>query len=172
MGVRGILIEFPQSNTRVTARLLTHLAPKTCEWVWEALERPLENEVWHVHFIGRALTCRYSIPAPTRRIPPENLTITPAAGDILFVNFTEETGRSRGLVAGEAGSELEPTTGPGTYAGLDLFYGPDSRMLIPMGWHAAPVVGQVVENLAGLADVANLTRIEGVKKVRFSRLNL
>src|SRR5574337_1447493 len=131
MATQGMLMRFPQLNVEVKARLLAHLAPKTCAWVWDALKQPIENEVWHVHFLGRAVTCRYSIKPPEHRIPPENLTITPASGDIALVNFTEESGRSRGLVSGDSGSPFEPRVGPGTYAGFDMFYGPDSRMLIP-----------------------------------------
>lgn len=170
MAKRGVNIAFPDLGMEVLGELHDELAPKTCEWIWQLLKEPIENEVWHVHFLGRGITLRYSLPQPDRPIPPENLTITPAAGDLVFVNFTEESGRSRGLEGGTAGAALKPSTAPGTYAGFDLFYGPDSRMLIPMGWAQATVFGAVTSNLAGLAEVAYRTRVEGVKRVTFQRI--
>ena len=169
MELKIMRIYFPQPKMEVRARLHERLAPKTCAWVWDLLTEPVENEVWHVKFLGRALTCRHSLPQPEVPLQPENLTITPAAGDLLLVNFTEETGRSRGTNFTEEGEEPEKFTGPNTYAGFDLFYGPDSRMLIPMGWHAACHFASITDNLAGLARVAHLTRLEGIKKVIFSR---
>ena len=98
---------------------------------------------------------RNSIHDKMNKVPKENLTVTPQVGEILLVDFTEETGRSRGYY--------------GDYAGFDLFYGPDSRMFIPMGWFPGNLFARVTKNLEGLAKVAEATILEGTKKVEFRR---
>lgn len=169
---RGLRVVFAELSVEVEAVMLDQLAPRTCQWVWDLLAKPLENELWHTPYLGPALTCRYSLPHPSESLPRENLTVTPVPGDLIFVNFTEATGRSRGMVAGLSAVEAVPTGPPGTFTGFDLFYGPDGRMFIPMGWFPGCNFARVVRNLEGLARVAGLTRLEGVKKVRFSRVEL
>ena len=87
MARRRIYLEFVESGTRGSLDLYEANAPVTCETVWQALERPIRVTVFHAMFAGPEIMTGLPESAQTfdpARIPPENQTVTPAKGEMLW----------------------------------------------------------------------------------------
>jgi len=147
-------IVFPDEKPPVVAiaEFDFEYAPKTCTAVWNYLESlggSFTGETIHAMFAGRELAISdFNIPEV---VPLENSTVTPAPGEILYMHFP--AGIERAF--------------PHEIKELAIFYGPDSRIFVPIGWVPGNVCARVRENLEGLAAVGNRVRFEGVKRIRF-----
>lgn len=130
-------------------------APKTSSAAWnyiESLGGSFADTAIHAIFAGREISCwNFNVP---ESLPRENATITPSSGDILYFYSP----------AGEARSPLPPGK---EMKEICIFYGPDSRLLTPVGWVPGNVFGRITENLEGLADLCRRMRLEGAKQIRF-----
>lgn len=157
---RRIQLDFYEEGIRVTARLLPDLAPVTAEAIWNlaALEPKLVGV--HAAFTGRELSVRVPTEAAEQvpgldALPPENQTVLPLPGDLVW-------------------AYLPPYAWSGVAEpifDLGVFYGRDSRILLPMGWVPGNRFAQVEEDdLAALADVCSRAQTEGKKLLVVRRL--
>lgn len=156
--MRFLEIDFPHDGVTVRARLRDDLAPHTCAAMWElaAVEPSLRGV--HAAFTGRELSVR--IPADLVAqiggidVPPECQTLFPIPGDLIWAYLP-----------------------PYAWAGvseplydLGIFYGRDSRLLLPVGWVAGNRFGEILpEHLPALAGLAVRAQIEGAKHLIFRR---
>lgn len=157
---RRIQLDFYEEGIRVTARLLPKLAPVTCEAIWDlaALEPKLVGV--HAAFTGRELSVRIPMEAAEQvpgmdALPPENQTVLPLPGDLVW-------------------AYLPPYAWSGVSEpifDLGVFYGRDSRILLPVGWVPGNRFAEVeAEDLAALADVCSRAQTEGKKLLVVRRL--
>jgi len=157
--VRWIELDFYQEGVRVRARLLTELAPATCEAIWRlAGLQPTLTGV-HAAFTGRELSVRIpkDIAAQAgglEALPPENQTVLPLPGDLVWAYLPPYAW----------GGVPEPIYD------LGIFYGRDSRLFLPVGWVPGNRFAQVdSDDLAALADVASRAQVEGKKMLILRR---
>lgn len=157
-GSRFVEISFPDEATVVRARLLDDLAPQTCEAIWSLAALSPELRGVHAAFTGREL----SVPVPAHfidemggiDIPMENGTLFPIPGDLVWAQ----------LPAYAWTGVKEPLYD------LGIFYGRDSRLLLPVGWVTGNRFGEVVpEHLPELATLCARTQLEGAKRVILRR---
>ena len=81
---RYIEIMLEKRNVRCVARMLDEEAPKTCEAVWSAL--PQSGDVYHAKYASNEI---YTLVAPfaEEETGPENRTIAPAKGDVMYFHL-------------------------------------------------------------------------------------
>ena len=154
-GARLLEIDFPTEGLVVQARLLDELAPRTCAAIWELAGLAPELLGVHAAFTGRELSVR--IPADVAiqvdgldTLPPENQTVFPIPGDLIWAHLPPYA--------------WSGVTDP--LFDLGIFYGRDSRLLLPVGWIAGNrFAGIVPDQLPMLATLAARTQIEGAKRL-------
>lgn len=158
MKERKIQISFVDEGVTAVALLLVDMAPKTCDCIWELLETPVEGLGIHAMWTGREI----SFPIPADRfpkdeglsVPPENQTVIPLPGDLIW----------------NAYRPYEWQGNPKPVYDFGIFYGRDSRLLLPVGWRPSNRFGMIVENLEDFADVCARCQREGRKTIRLTRL--
>jgi Protein of unknown function (DUF3830) len=135
------------------ARLVAD-APITCDGIWELLSaRAIESLALHGIWAGHELAAE--IPTPSSKIPPENQSLYPAPGEILY--WTIIGGVSRNY--------------PDDIHEFALIYGPDTRLTLgTIGDAPGNVFASVVINLDGFMEVCHRMRYEGAKQVRFEAM--
>jgi len=154
---KRIKLTFVEEGVSAIAELLEDKAPKTCEMVWNALEEPLEGKVIHAMWTGRELSFTPPagrFPEDAWKLPPENQTAFPIPGDLIWNGY----------------APYQWQGAPHQVLDLGIFYGRDSRILLPVGWRAGNLFGTIVENLEEFAKVAARCQSEGVKQIRISRM--
>jgi hypothetical protein len=155
MDAGALLLDFPDDGLTGRARFLDELAPSTCA----ALRRlvSLEPELLAVHaaFTGRELSIRIPADLASRVdglvTPPENQTLFPLPGDLIWSHLPAYawSGVTEHLFD------------------LGVFYGRDSRLLLPVGWLPGNRFAEILpEDLPALARLAAETQLEGAKRVR------
>ncbi|MBA7697705.1 hypothetical protein ES703_106373 [subsurface metagenome] len=156
--MKKIKLTFVKENLSALAELLEDKAPKTSQCIWNLLEKPVEGLVIHAMWTGRELS--FSIP-PSRfpdneglTVPPENQTIIPIPGDLIW----------------NAYHPYQWQGNPQPIYDFGIFYGRDSRLLLPVGWRPSNRFGQIIENLSEFAAVCARCQIEGRKVIRLERL--
>ncbi|MBV9280526.1 MAG: DUF3830 family protein [Chloroflexi bacterium] len=166
-GIRLLAIEFPAEGqpgshpegTRIRARLLEELAPRTCAALWQLAALSPELLGVHAAFTGRELSVRIPPDIAARvgsldALPPENQTLFPIPGDLVW-------------------AQLPPYAWSGVAEplyDLGIFYGRDSRLLLPVGWVAGNRFAEVLPaDLPALAALAARTQIEGARRLILSQ---
>lgn len=155
--MRKISLIFVDTDVSAIAVLLDDKAPETCKFIWESLESALEGFAIHAMWTGRELS--FSIP-PDRvdkkalNLPPENQIVLPIPGDLIWNAY--QPYQWQGV--------------PRPVYDFGIFYGRDSRLLLPIGWRPSNHFGCITENLEAFAEVAALCQSEGKKKIRIERL--
>jgi len=152
---RLLEIEFPAERVAVRARLLDELAPRTCDAIWELAALAPELLAVHAAFTGRELSVRIPVDLANRvemllALPPENQTLFPIPGDFIW-------------------SQLPPYAWTGIKEplyDLGIFYGRDSRLLLPVGWLAGNRFAEILaDDLPALAALSAQTQMEGAKRL-------
>jgi hypothetical protein len=151
----GILVlDFPDDGLTARARFLDALAPATCAAVRSLLSLEPDLLAVHAAFTGRELSIR--IPAElAQRVdglitPPENQTLFPIPGDLIWSH----------LPAYAWSGVTEPLFD------LGVFYGRDSRLLLPVGWLPGNRFAEILpDDLPPLARLAAETQLRGAKRV-------
>jgi hypothetical protein len=155
MDADRLVLEFPDDGLTARARFLDKLAPSTCA----AMRRlaSLEPDLLAVHaaFTGRELSVRIPAELASRVdgliTPPENQTLFPIPGDLVWSHLP--------AYAWSGVSE--------TLLDLGIFYGRDSRLLLPVGWLPGNRFAEIVpDDLPPLAKLAAETQVKGAKRVR------
>jgi hypothetical protein len=146
-----------ETGVRAVAELVEPRAPKTCEVLWKALEKPIIAQGIHAAWTGR---CVYiEIPEANRTfdpaaVPVENATLYPIPGDVMFAYAQQP-----------AEEDV-----PGPIPEIGLVYGREVRFYEYSGYHAMNIWARITEGLDELAAQCRKLRTEGVKKFRISRI--
>ena len=156
--MKKIKLTFVEENVSAVAELLEDKAPETSKCIWNLLEKPVEGTTIHAMWTGREL----SFPIPPERfpnneglkVPPENQTVLPITGDLIWNAYHPYQWRGN----------------PQPVYDFGIFYGRDSRLLLPVGWRPSNWFGQIVENLLDFAAVCALCQSEGRKVLRLERI--
>jgi hypothetical protein len=154
---KRIALTFKKCDITAIAELLEEDAPHTCCAIWQALETPVESKGVHAMFAGREV----NIPLlnPDKRlqlkvIPPENQTVFPLPGEILWHYFPPHS---------EIGSHDEAYN-------VSVVYGRDTRMFLPTGWVPHNVFARIIQNLDAFAGMCRGIRTEGPQVVVIKRV--
>ena len=156
--MKKIKLTFVEEGISAIAVLLEDKAPQTARMIWDLLETPMENDAIHAMFTGREL----SFGVPNDRVdestifdlPPENQTMVPLPGSLIW----------------NAYQPYQWLGTPRAVYDFGIFYGPESRILLPTGWRPSNHFGDIVENLEEFAACCARCQREGVKKIRIQRV--
>lgn len=145
MNARHIIISLDKRGVSCTARLLDTEAPRTCAAVWNAL--PLSGQVYHGKYARNEI---YNLVPPfaTDEPGPENTTITPIPGDIMYFSFSAaELGNpGYGYKTGHGAAGHDRVTD------LALFYGRNNLLINgDVGWVPGNVFATIVDGLDDMA---------------------
>ncbi|MEE8587674.1 MAG: DUF3830 family protein [Acidobacteriota bacterium] len=154
--MREIRFVFLESGISAAAALLEDKAPRTCAALWEQLAEPLELTGTHAMWTGPEVSMQ--IPPGLARtelseLPPENLTVFPQPGALLWAC----------MPAYAFGGHPEPIFDIG------LFYGPQGRLFLPMGWVPCNHFAQLQGDWDAFQDACRRTRTEGAQRLRLER---
>jgi len=155
--MKKIRMTFVEEGISAGAVLLEDKAPQTAALIWSLLETPMENKAIHAMYTGREL----SFGVPNERvdestvfdIPPENVTMFPLPGSLIW----------------NAYRPYQWLGTPHAVYDFGIFYGPESRILLPTGWRPSNHFGDIVENLDEFAACCARCQREGVKLIRIER---
>ncbi len=156
MAERSIYLKFTAADVSASIVLYWETAPKTCAAIWGALAKPMQVEASHAVFSGPEIMT--GLPESHRNfdplsIPPENQTIQPEAGELLWFyqprNFFK--------------------IDPSEFWEIGIFYAHGGRTFGPTGWIPCNYFGKITEGLEGIAEQSRLIRREGVKMVEIGR---
>ncbi len=156
--MKKIKLTFLDENVFAVAVLLEDKAPQTARMIWDLLETPMENHAIHAMYTGREL----SFGVPNDRVdestifdlPQENVTMFPLPGSLIW----------------NAYRPYQWLGTPQAVYDFGIFYGPESRILLPTGWRPSNHFGDIVENLDEFAACCARVQREGVKLIRIERI--
>lgn len=157
MAGRRIYLEFVESRTRGVLDLYEENAPVTCATMWKALEKPIRVTVFHAMFAGPEIMTGLPAAIQTfdpKAIPPENQTVTPGKGEMLWYYQGKNT--MKGLT-----EELWE---------LGMFYDHGGRTFGPLGWTPVNIFAVMTEGLDQIADACRDIRMTGAKLVEIGRV--
>ena len=133
------------------------LAPVTCRTIWKAAAKPIRDIAFHAAYAGPEIMI--GLPKANqvfdpRKVPPENQTVRPGAGDVLF--FYQGKNMMKGL-----GFELWE---------LGLFYDDGGSTFGPLGWVPVTIFGKATKGLDKFAAACRDIRMHGAKKLEVRRV--
>jgi hypothetical protein len=154
--MKRVLIRIPDYGAEAEAEFLEKAASKTCNSIWQALEKPMTARGIHGMWVGPEVMI--DMPASHRTfdgssVPRENQTCFPNAGDLVWFWFPA------GAWFGLSEEVYE----------FGIVYARDARMFIPSGWVAANVFGRVTQNLDALAEACRRFREDGRREITICR---
>lgn len=156
--MKKLKLTFVEENVYAIAELLEDKAPQTCKMIWDALEQqPFEGYAIHAMFTGRELSFPIAhdrLSEEVLNLPPENQTVFPIPGDLIWNGYLPY--QWQGV--------------PNPVYDFGIFYGRDSRILLPVGWRPSNRFGAITENLETFAQVCARCQGEGKKLMRIERL--
>jgi Protein of unknown function (DUF3830) len=145
--MRYMEIVYETHGIACVARLLDEDAPRTCEAVWAAL--PLRGEVFHAKYARNEVYVL--VPSFAREpLPPENPTITPIPGDVVYFGFEpwQLSPGSHGYTGGDRPDG-------GGVVDLAVFYGRNNLLLNPdFGFVPGSVYATIEEGLETFAEAS------------------
>lgn len=153
---RSLYIKFVEAGVEGIITLYWETAPKTCEALWGALEKPISVPASHAIFSGPEIMM--GLPKENQtfdplNLPPENQTVLPDPGELLWFyqpkNFFK--------------------IDPDEFWEIGMFYAAGGRTFGPTGWIPCTYFGRVTEGLDALAEQCRLIRKEGIKTVEIGR---
>ena len=157
MSDRKLALTFVDAKVTGIISLYDDVAPQTCDAIWGALYEPITWPCMHGMFSGPEVMMGLPESARNfdpRALPPENQTVMPEAGELLWFyqpkNFFKFD--------------------PDEFWEVGLFYGTGGRTFGPTGWIPCTYFGRVTENLEGIAEQCRLIRREGIKTIELRRL--
>jgi hypothetical protein len=157
MSEQRLYLRFVEADVQGIISLYRNEAPRTCEAILGALAKPIRWPATHAMFSGPEIMM--GLPEEARNfdptaLPPENQTIQPEAGELLWFyqpkNFFK----------------IDPTE----FWEIGMFYGVGGRTFGPTGWIPCTYFGRMTENLEAVAEQCRLIRTEGAKVVELGRL--
>lgn len=157
MAERRLYFEFVEKKIRGSLDLFWENAPKTCEIMWQAFEKPVQVTVFHAMFAGPEIMTGLPEEAQTfdpEAIPQENQTITPAKGEVLW--YYQGKNVMKGLT-----DELWE---------IGMFYDNGGRTLGPLGFTPVNIFATMVDNLDAFAVECQDIRMTGAKVMEIGRV--
>ena len=156
MAGRRLYLRFARTRTEGIIDLYEENAPVTCETIWNALATPISVTVFHAMFAGPEIMT--GLPQSAQRfdpttIPPENQTVTPAKGEMLW--FYQGKNAMKGLT-----DELWE---------LGMFYDHGGRIFGPLGWTPVNILGIMRDGIDEIAAECRDIRLTGAKEVEIGR---
>jgi hypothetical protein len=159
---RHIEIKLEQRGVSCVACLLDEAAPRTCAAAWDAL--PLSAQVFHGKYARNEVY--HLVPAFADREPgPENTTITPIPGDVVYWTFEpwQLQTPSHGYPAEGGPSRLDRIVDIGYfYERNNLLLNPDS------GWVPGNVFATITEGLEEIAAASRDLWLRGLEGERLT----
>src|SRR5579884_3655883 len=153
-----LILDFPDDGFSARARFLDELAPVTCAAIRRLVALEPELLAVHAAFTGRELSIRIPSELASQldglATPTENQPLFPIPGDLVWAHLPPYawTGVTEPLFD------------------LGVFYGRDSRLLLPVGWLPGNRFAEILaEDLPALASLAARTQIEGAKRLILRR---
>jgi hypothetical protein len=153
---RSVQIVIPAFEVQVRARLLTDRAPATCQAIWEQLEEPLEIAGTHAMWTGPEISMQIPPEAAVpglSRIPAENQTVFPQPGALVWAYLPPR------VWAGM----------PGPLYDLGLFYAPQGRIFLPIGWVPCNHFAQLEGDSEKFQEACRRFLTEGRQQLVFRR---
>ena len=154
--MQQIRITFVDEAVSCLAVLHGDKAPRTSQFIWELLSSPVEGLGVHAMWTGREISFPRTadrIPGDAGFVPPENQTVIPTPGNLIW----------------NAYYPYQWFGNPNPVYDFGIFYGPDSRLFLPMGWRPSNLFGQITQNLADFAKACARVQLEGRKRIRIER---
>jgi hypothetical protein len=154
---RKIELEIVEAGVTAIAELYEKEAPNTCEALWGALEKPIENQALHTIWMGR--TIELGVPEDhqvfdPQNIPLENGTIYPLPGDLVWKHFSARA--IRGLESPRWD--------------IMVVYGPEAIMQTPAGTAPCCVWAHITDNLQPFCEECARMWFGGARTFRIFRL--
>ncbi len=151
-------LAFTFVDEKVTTLVDLHqdLAPVTCKTIWDACAKPIRALAFHAAFAGPEIMVGVPPEAQSfdpRAVPPENQTVRPGAGDVLW--FYQAKNMMKGL-----SDELWE---------IGLFYDDGGSTFGPLGWTPVTIFGKAREGLDGFAKSCRGIRMTGAKMLEIKR---
>lgn len=155
---KRVQISYPDEAIVATALLLEDRAPATCAALWRQLSEPLTLTGSHAMWTGPEVSAQ--IPDALANVelsslPVENGTVFPPPGSLLWAYV------DRFVFGGN----------PLPVYDIGVFYGPQARIFLPIGWLACSHFAQLEGDWEAFRDACARTRSEGSKQLRLERLS-
>jgi hypothetical protein len=153
------MLRFTYVESGVSGRVALHetLAPRTVATIWDALAQPITELAFHAMFAGPEIMIGLPPSAQTfdpRAVPPENQTVIPTPGDVLW--FYQGPNMMKGL--------------PDEFWEIGMFYGDGGRVFGPLGWTPVTMFGRMLaEDLPVFAKECADIRLRGAKRLEVRR---
>lgn len=157
---RFIQVREDRSGLQARFTLLDDAAPAAAAALWALCEPAATYDAIHAMWTGPEISCpidvaRISASIDVARLPLENATSFPAAGDLVLV------AAPRGLWKGMPHADV---------IDLGFFYGDGGRLLMPTGWIMGSVCAHVVpHDLVALQSACRKIRANGACRLVLSR---
>jgi hypothetical protein len=151
-------LAFTFIKEKVTTLVDLHedLAPVTCATIWKACAKPIRALAIHAAFAGPEIMVGVPPEAQKfdpRKVPPENQTVRPGAGDVLW--FYQAKNMMKGLA-----DELWE---------IGLFYDDGGSTFGPLGWTPVTIFGKAGKGLGAFAVACRDIRLSGAKTLEIRR---
>ncbi len=158
MSTKQLYLNFVEANVEGIIDLYWDHAPQTCEALWGALAKPIQVKASHAMFSGPEIMM--GLPEEARNfdptaLPPENQTIIPEVGELLWFYQPENF------------FKIDPSE----FWEIGMFYGKGGRTFGPTGWIPCTYFGKMNQGLDAVAEQCRLIRIEGIKTVEIGRVS-
>ena len=154
---KQMYLKFVDANVQGIITLYWDTAPQTCKALWGALKKPIRWDASHAMFSGPEIMMglpEYAQTFDPRKLPPENQTVQPDPGELLWFyqpkNFFKND--------------------PSEFWEIGMFYDAGGRTFGPTGWTPCTYWAKMTEGLDEIAKQCRLIRREGVKTVEIGRL--
>ncbi len=158
-GVRSIRIREDRSGLDATAVLLDDRAPANAGFLWDLCATPRGIPAIHAMWTGPEISAPVPdawLEAATREagLPLENSTIMPQPGEIVLTFLPPRVWGG----------------GPAPVFDIGLYYGPQARLLFPIGWQPGSVAARIAAaDVPELAAACGRIRQSGACILTFSR---
>jgi hypothetical protein len=157
---RYVQVREPRSGLQARFMLLDERAPAAAELLWTLSALGGTYDAIHAIWTGPEISCpidvsKCSLSIDVARVPLENATSFPAAGDLVLVAAPRGRWKNMPLV---------------DIIDVGLFYGDGGRLLMPMGWIMGSVCAQVVpSDMNAYQKACQKIRSGGSCQLAFSR---
>jgi hypothetical protein len=155
--LRALRFTFVEAGIGGRVELHEALAPRTAQAIWDALAQPVRELAFHAMYAGPEIMLGLPEGArgfDPRALPPENQTVIPAPGDVLW--FYQAPNLMKGL--------------SDEFWEIGMFYGEGGRVFGPLGWTPVTIFGRMLpEDLPAFARECADIRRRGAKTLEIRR---
>lgn len=151
-------LAFTFVDAKVTGIVTLHEkhAPVTCATMWKAFKKPARSLTFHAAYSGPEIMWGMPKSAQVfdpRKIPNENQTVIPKAGDVLW--FFQHENMMKGM--------------SDEFWEVGVFYDAGGRIFGPLGWTPVNIFATMTEGLERFAEECRDIRLRGAKMLEIRR---